>query len=196
MSCIVFMLFSSSNAYMIHVHIRCVYLSVFYIYFLMSLCFFSGVGRWPWGVSISFFRFQRKNAKLSSVHNSPANTQALIEALDKVPKHDARSISSYLHGGDGYAVFRQLATKLLLDKHITHVLWADCPNQSIQLSPGDGKATAKMCRAVRTQILKMLRVGVFEWIGFSPPVCPPDRPPAIQPPSVDTPRKRVRISSM
>ena len=103
-----------------------------------------------------FFRFPRKNAKNNAAGNKAANTQLLIEALDEVPTCDARSIRSYLNGGDGYTIFRKLATKLLLDGRIVSVIWADCPNQSIQLHPADGGATAKMCRTVRTEMIKML----------------------------------------
>ena len=110
-----------------------------------------------------FYRFPKNttNTRVVAVGNSAANTQLLIEELDEVSTSDSRSIKSYLKGGEGYTIFRDLSTRLLLDERIVSVIWADRPNQAINLRPEDGAATDKMCHAVRNQILKMLKAGAI-----------------------------------
>ena len=139
-----------------------------------------------------FYRFPKncKHSRVVSIGNNAANTQLLIEELDEVSTSDARSIKSYLQGGEGYTIFRDLSTRLFLDERIVSVMWADRPNQTINLRPEDGAATDKMCHAVRKQMLKMLKAGVIEWTGFSPPVSPPDKP--VKQSTSDTTSKRAK----
>ena len=51
-------------------------------------------------------------------------------------------------------------------------MWAGRPKKAIKIEPEDGMDTDKMCDSVRTQLLKMLSVGVIVCPGFSPPVGP------------------------
>ena len=126
------------------------------------------MGNWKWGTKIRFFRFPRKVAPLNTSGNSAANTQMFIDLLDDVGEDDSLRISSYLRGHTGFPVFRKFVTKCLVDPRIVGVLWADLPEEAINMEPG--VIPTETCRAVRTQILKMLDVGAFEWVGFTPPV--------------------------
>ena len=134
----------------------------------------SGVGKWPWGTKISFFRLPTSSAKANPIGNSASSTQILIGLLDDVNNSDAARISSYLRGGTGFVPFRKLATECLQDLRIVNVLFADCPEEASthHLGPADGMATEKSCHLVRTQMLKMLAVGAIQWVGFTPPFRP------------------------
>ena len=126
------------------------------------------MGSWEWGTKISFFRFPQKNDANNHVGNTAFNMQTLIGLLDDVNDCDACRITSYLKGGTGFKQFRQLVAKLLIDPRVVAVLWADLPGMSISLSSTDSPSE-EVCRSVRAQLLKMLRVGAIEWNGFKPP---------------------------
>ena len=133
------------------------------------------MGTWAWrGTRKTFVRFPKSTKKHIASGNSAANTQLFIELLDAVGTIDAMAIKSYLLGGVGFTEFRKFVTKCLRDHRITSVIWADSPSCINKLGPEDRVATAKMCHSVRSQMLKMLRVGAIEWTGFVPPVRPDD----------------------
>jgi len=113
-----------------------------------------GVGRWKWGGRKSFFRFPT-NETINPVGNSAANTQKFIDLLDDIHPHDALKIANYLRGRTGFPAFLKMAADCLTDPQIVSVLWADLPDEAINLRPKD-VPTEDDCRSVRTQMLKML----------------------------------------
>ena len=129
----------------------------------------TGVGSWKWGTKIRFFRFPEEDETSNPVGNSAANTQTLIELLDTVDDVDSFAIKSYLRGGTGFREFRKLVTNCLCDPRIVSVLWADLPEEAINLESSAVKPSVEDCHAVRSQMLKMLKVGAIQWPGFTPP---------------------------
>ena len=96
-----------------------------------------------------FFRFPKTNTntntKLNTLGNNAANTQTLIELLlDDVSTSNSCAVRSYLQGDDGYTIFRQLSTKILLNHN---VVVAIVSSQIVQINlssksdPDDGVVT-------------------------------------------------------
>lgn len=112
-----------------------------------------------------FFRFPTPEASPNPVGNSAANMQRFIDVLDELSTADALGIASYLRGGTGFKYFRELVKTILVDRHLPSVIWADDPSKTVCIKKSE-IPTEQMCRLVREQMIKMLRVGAFEWMGF------------------------------
>ena len=137
---------------------------------VLHVCLFvAGVGRWDWGTRISFFRFPKTNEKIKLAGNNAANTQAFINLLDDVSTTDTLSIKDYLHARGGVKVFRSLVSDIWQDDRIVSVVWADSPKKVNKMT-NKTKPVDKICHDVRTQMLKMLRVGAIVWPGFTAPL--------------------------